>query len=267
MNEILIENSGFKVEVLSKTDRPNLLCYLAMHQDYSENYVWKEYDKISALSEEELGDRLVRNCIKYNHWGPIEHASITFNAINYPHNVIVQARTHRIATSFDCMSQRYTSKRILRLGEDLKHWEENEEYYDDCIPLDKKELIEQVFYFRPVGYYDDRDGNKYYYSEKERDKDISFIEDVVFYYCDKVKNKGFAPEHARDTLAQNIRQHFVVTFNPRSLLHFCDMRTPKDAQMEIRDLAYRLFNHFEQWMPEVAKLYKEKRLGKNLLSP
>ena len=246
----------FAVQVLSKSDRPNLLCYLAMHQDYSEDFVAKEYDKLSQLSESQLGDRILRNCLKYQHWGILEHPSITFNIINFPHSVMVQARTHRVAVSFDCQSQRYTSQRILRLADQLK--ETPDDYY---------QLIEDLFYFRSVGNYLDREGHKYYYSPEQRDRDILFTKNAIDYYADKVNSDGHAPEHARDMLTQNIRQHFVVTFNARSLLHFCDLRLPKDAQPEIRNLAQLIFQEFEKWMPECAQYYRQKRYEKNKLAP
>jgi thymidylate synthase (FAD) len=257
-DNIELLDSKFQVEILSQTPRPNLLCYLAMHQDYSEDFVWGEWTKLSSYSEQELGDRIVRNCVNKNHWGILEHPSITFNVINFPHSVMVQARTHRIGITFDCQSQRYTGKRILRLNQALKKVTTNKEIW---------ELLEEVFYFRPTGYYFDREGNKYFYSPEERKKDLFFTKTAVEYYADKVENQGYAPEHARDLLTQNIRQHFVVTFNARSLLHFSDLRLPKDAQPEIRNLASLIFKHFNNWMPQVAEFYSKKRFGKNLLAP
>ncbi|WP_324282157.1 FAD-dependent thymidylate synthase [Cyanobacterium aponinum UTEX 3221] len=246
----------FAVEVLSKCDRPNLLCYLAMHQDYSEDFVYSEMSKLANYSEAELGDRIVRNCVNKSHWGILEHPSITFNVINFPHSVMVQARTHRVGVSFDCQSQRYTCKRILRLAQQIEE-----------TPEDAINLIEKVFYFRAVAHYFDREGNKYFYSPSARNQDILFTQKAVLYYAEKVNQQGYAPEHARDLLTQNLRQHFVVSFNARSLLHFCDLRLPKDAQPEIRNLAELIFEHFQKWMPEVANVYAKKRMGKNLLAP
>ena len=68
-------------------------------------------------------------------------------------------------------------------------------------------------------------------------------------------------------LAQAIRQSCVVSGNARAWLHFCDLRTPKDAQGEIRKLALMIFAHFKEWMPEVATWYENNRLGKNKLAP
>ena len=80
-------------------------------------------------------------------------------------------------------------------------------------------------------------------------------------------NNGVAPEQVRDLLPQSIRQDFVVTMNARSLLHFCDLRLPADAQPEIRTLAQILFDELSDWMPEVAEHYRKTRFGKNKLSP
>jgi thymidylate synthase (FAD) len=260
-----INDPYFRVEVLSKTERPNLLSYLAMHQDYSEENVADELDKLSQLSESELGDRLVKKCLKFGHFGILEHPSITLNVIGFPHSVMVQARTHRVGISFDCQSQRYTSERFLKLAEDLDNYEE--EYTKDGDYLRPFDLIEQVFYFRALGSYYDRVGNKYDYDMFSREKDILATENNLQEYRQNIVNRGFSPEHARDFLFQNFRQDFVVTFNARSLLHFCDLRLPKDSQLEIRTMAEMLFEKFSEWMPEVAEFYEKNRKGKNKLSP
>jgi thymidylate synthase (FAD) len=250
-----INDPHFRVEVLAKTERPNLICYLAMHQDYSEGATFDDYEKLSQLSEEELGDRLVRKCIKYSHWGILEHPSISFNIIGFPHSVIVQARTHRIGVTFDCQSQRYTSKRIEKLAVQLIEGQKQ-----------NYERIEKVFYFRPIGNYIDRQGDRYLYGDLSRESDLEFTWKAIKKYQGKLNN-GYAPEHARDFLTQNIRQHFVVTFNARSLLHFCDLRLPSDAQLEIRTMAEMIFEKFKIYMPEVAEFYEKTRKGKNKLSP
>lgn len=263
MNNLNLLDPKFQVQVLSKTQRPNLLCYFAMHQDYSESFVWQEFDKLNSYSEAELGDRIVRNCVNKSHWGILEHPFISFNVINFPHSVMVQARTHRIGVSFDCQSQRYTGTRILKLNQSLLEVGKNQHNSLEKI----FQLLEEVFYFRPIGNYLDREGNKYIYSQEARKEDLLFTKQAVEYYANKVENQGYAPEHARDLLTQNIRQHFVITFNARSLLHFCDLRLPKDAQLEIGNLASLIFTKFKDWMPEVAEFYAKKRFGKNLLAP
>ena len=267
-----IQGAGFRLGLIGCDQRPNLTSYLAMHQDYSENPVIDEYEKLSLLSEQELGERLVRNCIKKKHWGVLEHPSITLNVINFPHSVMVQARTHRIGVSFDCQSQRYTGRRILRLYDEILSLEDKfnravgANYHQDFIsPRNQK--IEEVFYFRPCGEYKDRESPSYIYTRDQRVEDIDLTAEAIKRYYYSVNEHGHAPEHARDILTQNIRQHFVVTFNARSLLHFLDLRVPLDAQPEIRTFGLMLFGIFKSWMPEVAEYYEKTRLGKNLQAP
>lgn len=260
--KMIINDPYFRVEILSKTERPNLLSYLALHQCYAEKATADDLSKYSALSEEELGNRVVNKCLKFGHYSVIEHPTISFNIIGFPHNVMVQMTRHR-HLSFSVQSQRYTGMRISQLANSFYNNAKNQSIEPYQI---EKFLVEKVFYFRPVGEYFDREGNKYVYTESERERDFNNCTRLVMDYDDKIKS-GFAPEHARDFLPQNIRQDFVVTMNARSLLHFCDLRLPKDAQPEIRTMAQMLFEKFEQWMPEVAEHYRKTRFGKNKLSP
>lgn len=244
-----------KVQLIASTPRPNLVCYLALHQCYSEGFILDEYDAIAKKSDEELGRLVVEKCIKFGHYSVIEHPSMTFAVQGFPHSVMVQATRHR-TLSFSVQSQRYTSKRVVDIVTQTFQ-----------SPKEHRRFVEEVFYFRPVCSFLDRENNKYYYSQADRDRDIDDTFGHIETYYHKVENQGYAPEHARDCLPQNIRQDFVVTFNPRSLLHFCDLRTPKDAQREIQMLAEMLFNSFSHYMPEVAKWYDKNRLGKNKLAP
>jgi thymidylate synthase (FAD) len=269
MKQELIDDHYFRVEVLSKTERPNLLSYLALHQCYAEGSAVDDLDKLSKLSEAELGRRVVDKCIKFGHYSVIEAPAISFNVIGFPHNVMVQATRHR-HISFSVKSQRYTCERVLKLAQELVECTREKCIDDADYDATVEELsnkIQSVFYFRPLGFYLDRQGNKYEYNELHLQNDISQVWTALEHYYYNVKTAGYAPEHARDFLPQNIRQDFVMSMNARSLLHFCDLRLPYDAQLEIRTLATMMFEHFGQWMPSVAEWYEKNRAGRNKLSP
>jgi thymidylate synthase (FAD) len=255
-----INDPYFRVEVLSKTERPNLLSYLAMHQCYSENVIIDEVEGFSKLSEAELGKRVVNNCLKFGHWSVVEHPHITFCVSGFPHNVMVQATRHRLL-SFSVQSMRYTGERINSLVHQIRLNAKG-----NLLEKKRTDAIEKLFYVRPLGTYHDRNGNKYEYSIKDKEEDLNTVIKSILDYDDRIK-KGWSPEHARDLLVQNIRQDFVVTFNARSLLHFCDLRIPKDAQLEIQTLAQMLFEKFKEWMPSVAQWYEKNRYAKNKLAP
>ena len=176
----------------------------------------------------------------------LEHPAITLNVGWFPHSVMQQARTHRIA-SFDVQSMRYTGERICRAANGA---------------LD----LEEVFYLRPLGNYSDRQGKKYAYTAEQRAIDLNLCRAAAERYRDLLA-AGFAEEHARGILPFDYRQHFVVSFNLRAFLHFLDLRAKLDAQEEIRVLCDLMWPHLEAWAPEIAAWYAKNRLHKARLAP
>lgn len=132
--------------------------------------------------------------------------------------------------------------------------------------VEGKKDIEDVFYLRPVGYYTDRQGKKYYYSPEQRAADLEWCWEAAKRYKADFEG-GMSEEHARGKVPFDYRQHFVVSFNLRSFLHFCDLRNKKDAQLEIQKLCELMWPHFEQWTPAIAQWYEKARLGKGRLAP
>lgn len=242
-----ISDPYFQVCVIAQTPTPQAVTYAAMHQCYSEEFVFEEAI-IHNISEEHAGEIITNRLLKKSHYGPLEHAQITFNVGYFPHSVMQQARTHRVACSFDVQSGRYTSERIIKAARGQLE-------------------IEKVFYLRPVGFYTDRQGDKYEYTERLRKLHLSQIRLAASAYHDNIVHHGMSEEHARGLIPFDIRQHFIVSFNIRSLMHFMDMRFPRDAQLEIQQLCTLMWDHFERWVPDVASWYEKNRKGKNKLAP
>lgn len=242
------KDERFRVDVISNTPNPQQTIYAAMHQDYSSDLVVEKRE--SWPSEERCGEIIVKRLLagERGHYGSLEHPQIVLSCGYFPHNVIQQARTHRVGISFDVQSFRYTSQQILDVATGARD-------------------IEDTFYLRPVGHYTDRDGKKYYYSEDLRNNDLLWcMESAKRYYQDVVEH-GMSEEHARGKLPFDYRQHFVVSFNCRSLMHFLDLRSKKDAQLEIQILCQLMWSHFQEWVPQIAEWYQRNRLGKAKLSP
>jgi thymidylate synthase (FAD) len=235
----------FRVKVLHASERPNTAAWYGMHQDYSEKFVADE----EPPTEERAGEIIVNRLLKGNrgHYGCLEHVFIQFAVGYFPHSVMQQARTHRVGISFDCQSMRYTGQRIVAAA-------------NGTIDL------EEVFYLRQPGEYSDRSGKKYQYTEKNREADKLVCMTAAVRYASLLE-RGFAEEHARGILPFDYRQHFVVSFNTRSFMHFLDLRAKFDAQDEIRWLCDLMFPCFESWMPQVAAWYKKNRYAKAILSP
>ncbi|NCZ70922.1 MAG: FAD-dependent thymidylate synthase [Actinobacteria bacterium] len=211
-------------------------------------------DVITFVGEEHPGEPFAGEiCVKRllagerGHYGPLEHAQIVLNVGWFPHSVMQQARTHRVGVSFDVQSMRYTGERICRAA--------------------NGELeLEEVFYLRPAGFYSDRNGKKYQYTEHQRRKDLNLCQEAANRYYDLILD-GFAEEHARGILPFDYRQHFVVSFSLRSFLHFMDLRAKLDAQEEIRVLCDLMWPHFENWAPQIAAWYQKTRLHRARLAP
>jgi thymidylate synthase (FAD) len=126
--------------------------------------------------------------------------------------------------------------------------------------------VEEVFYLRPVGQYYDRQGNRYFYSEEERDEDKLACHVAACRYKNKIE-AGHAPEHARGLIPFDFRQHFVVSMNMRSLMHFLLIRGKKDAQLEIQQLAWLMLPHFQDWAPQIYEWFMENEWLKGFLAP
>jgi thymidylate synthase (FAD) len=152
-----------------------------------------------------------------------------------------------VHNSFDVQSMRYTGERVRLARNGQLH-------------------AEDVFYLRPIGDYTDRQGKKYRYSKEWRENDLTDLDYAIKNYAGKL-DSGFSEEHARGTLPFDFRQNFYVTFTMRSLMHFLDMRSKADAQLEIQQLCVMMMREFFLWAPEIAKWYHETRFAKARLAP
>ncbi len=86
----------FRVETIIATPNPQQAVWAAMHQDYSEEFV---YDKRDRFPEEsKAGELIVKHLLAGNrgHYGCLEHPQITFNVGYFPHSMMQQVRTHRV---------------------------------------------------------------------------------------------------------------------------------------------------------------------------
>lgn len=240
-------DSRFTVAVIEQSPNPQRSIYAAMHQDYSSEFVWRQRERFP--SEEKCGKIIVDTLLKGDrgHYGPLEHPQIILNCGYFPHSTMQQLRTHRVGVSFDVQSFRYNSQGIIDVAKD-------------------KKVVDEIFYLRPVGEYRDRQGKRYIYTEEHRQLDMSICKDLAIHYRQRIV-EGFAEEHARSLVPFDVRQHFVLSANVRSLMHILDLRWKKDAQLECQWFCDLVFLIFKEWAPEIADWYLENRAGKGRLSP
>lgn len=243
MKQIL--DPHFRVETLSRSADPQKLIWQALHQDYCEGYVFD----VQTPDEGKAGDLVIRNLLGGNrgHFGPLEHPQIVLNCGWFPHSTMQQIRTHRVGISFDVQSMRYSGTRIVDAAIGAKD-------------------IEEVFYLRPLGEYSDRNGKHYEYTKDLRGEDVAWCLEGAKLYAKRI-SQGFSEEHARSLIPFDVRQHWVMSANVRSLMHLMDLRAKDDAQLECQQLCDLIFPHFEDWVPEIAAWYKKNRWGKARLAP
>jgi thymidylate synthase (FAD) len=237
----------FKVEVISQTPNPQQTIYAAMHQDYAENFVCDERDQFP--DEAKCGEVIVKQLLAGNrgHYGPLEHPQIVMNCGWFPHSTMQQIRTHRVGISFDVQSFRYTGQRLVDV-------------------IEQKREVEEVFYLRPLGFYSDRQGKKYEYTLEQRQQDIEWCITACQRYKDRI-DQGFSEEHARGLIPFDVRQHWVMSANVRSMMHLIDLRWKADAQLEAQKLCECIWEPFQKWVPEIANWYESNRLKKARLAP
>ncbi|WP_346292117.1 FAD-dependent thymidylate synthase [Sphaerothrix gracilis] len=237
----------FRVEVIAQTPQPQQAIYAAMHQDYAEGFVADERDRFP--DEAKAGELVIRNLLKggRGHYGPLEHPQIVLNCGWFPHSTMQQIRTHRVGVSFDVQSFRYTGSRIL-----------------EVISGDRE--VDDVFYLRPLGFYSDRQGKRYEYTAEQRQQDLDWCLEACRRYQQRIE-QGFSEEHARGLIPFDVRQHWVMSANVRSLMHLLDLRWKADAQLEAQKLCEYIWPHFQAWVPAIAQWYEDNRLKKARLAP
>lgn len=223
-------------------DQPQRRIYIALHNDYSEDFV-----SSTDLSEDECGHIAVRRLLHggRGHFGPLEHAHLTV-ALRVDHNTMVQLRTHRVA-SFDVQSNRYTGQRFIDVAEG-RRW------------------VGDEFHFRPPGRYSDRQGGPYDWSDLHN-KQLALTYRNACHQYRELRQQGVAEEHARQVLPGAYMQNMVITMNARMWLHVLDVRLKPDAQQEMRWAMELLVDQVKRWIPEIAAWWVEHRQGKGRLAP
>jgi thymidylate synthase (FAD) len=104
-----------KVVMLRQTQLPQTLVYQAGKNDYSEDPIHTKFPP----SEKDCGKWVIEQLLanERGHWGPLEHPAITLDCVGFVHNVIVQARTHRIGCCLSGDTNVYFTHSSLSNGE------------------------------------------------------------------------------------------------------------------------------------------------------
>ena len=180
---------------------------------------------------------------------PVSVVQVEFLGLQTTYDLEVAGQWHNFVANGVVVhnSFRYTGNKIVEVAGGVKS-------------------VEEVFYMRPLGFYTDRNGKKYEYTETIRQEDLAWCLEGAKIYARRIA-QGFSEEHARSLIPFDVRQHWVMSANVRSLMHLMDLRAKDDAQLECQHLCELIFPHFEAWVPSVAAWYQKNRWGKARLSP
>lgn len=242
----LIEDPYFKVAIDEEASSPNpqAAIWKGQHRCVAEKFLPED----ETPSRFRSGETIIKHQLggDRGHYSVLRKAFVSFHCLGFPHSVVSQITRHQ-DSSFLVQSMRYTGQRII-----------------DC--ADNKIPIEEVFYFRPLGFYTDRKGNKYEYTESIRELDKTTRYDAAKRYAWKIR-VGYSEEHARDDLPYGFRQDFDLSGDLQAIWHLLDQRTKADSQIEVRTLAWMILDCLKEWSPELTQWYLDNRAGKARLAP
>jgi flavin-dependent thymidylate synthase len=174
---------------------------------------------------------VINNGLKFGHWSILEHASVKLNFAGFPHDTVMQFRTHQ---------------KMATLVQSLRY---SDELYSKCATgyIDPN----QLFYFDSTG-------------EQliaDRESTARSCRD----YTDAIAN-GAKKESARRRLSAGYRQSFTMSGTFRQWMHVLDQRLLADTQVEAQTAAWMALDRLCEYS-EFFVWYRKERAGKNRLSP
>lgn len=181
------------------------------------------------------------------HFSVLRYGYLVLHCGGFPHSVMCQLTRHQDSAHL-VQSMRYTGDRFVQFDKGEKY------------------LLEELFYFRPLGTYQDRKGNRYEYTQEWLERDKRKSVESAEEYAEKI-GAGWSEEHARDGLRYNFRQNFAIAGDLQAVFHWLDQRSKADAQLEIQALAHKVMEKVKVFAPELGTWYEENRFGKARLAP
>lgn len=215
------------------TPEPDKLAAMAARGDYmSESLVDTTFSE--AMDDRDLQDFLDDKAFR-GHFGVFEHAQASFFVEGLSRAAMAQVTRHR-HMSFDVQSQRYVDF------------------------SEKEPVIPPSFY-----------GEKMW--EERWAKDTTFEEALRQHFArsrilyQRTIDKGLPKEDARFFLPLATPVNMTLSANPRTLMHFLDLRNNAKAQWEAQDFAQRILGEAEEWAPKTFSAYDRKLNNNSLRAP
>lgn len=179
----------------------------------------------NSQAEGKSPERLIHYLAKHKHWSPFEMASACIE-INTTRDIAAQILRHR-SFSFQEFSQRYATVDSLG-GVDIPHLRRQDtanrqNSFDDLTPEQT-----QAYYRRIARLFADAD---------------DLYREMV--------SSGIAKESARKIMPLNSPTRLYMSGTIRSWIHYLQIRTSPDTQLEHRQVAEQILSIFREQLPTI----------------
>ena len=166
--------------------------------------------RVSSKSQENPSvEGLLRYCIKHGHWSVLEQGSLTIEVVT-PLAISVQLLRHRFC--FQQFSGRYQDQKIMgEMVEDLPAFHSMFYIPEEAREQDTKNRQNSIFTTDPS--LTDR---------MWQEMEVAYHTALKSY--ESLLEMGIAKEIARFVLPQGVYTRLYITGNPRSFIHYCNVR-------------------------------------------
>lgn len=220
-----------ELQLDKSTSNPDDAAIRAARGDYlSDSLIGMTTDEAMETTKK-TREELIAGLLRSGHFGPFEHPQAYFHVEGISRVAMAQVTRHR-HMSFDVQSQRYVEFGDKEAVIPPSFRGENDVAIDDVWAEHLKEHWE-----RSVAMYD------------------------------RALNAGIPKEDARFFLPQATPVNLTFSANPRSLMHFQDLRNSGAAQWEAREFAQQVLDECEEWAPLTFNGYKEYINHNSLRAP
>lgn len=170
----------------------------------------------------ETSEKLLNFLAKHKHWSPFEMADMTVE-IKTSRAIAAQILRHR-SFSFQEFSQRYSAATEIEPLELRYKAETNRQSSSDVLELDNN-----------------------FYSRAET------LQNMTYQLYNEMLDHGIAKECARGILPLNTKTTMYMKGSVRSWIHYLQIRTAENTQLEHREIALSILEIFRKEFPIISK--------------
>lgn len=184
--------------------------------------------------------RYFDNIIASGHGSVLEHANYTFLLWGISRSFTHELVRHRVGVAYSQVSQRYVSGRVLRFVERPEYQKDKtlHKLFEERIDRAYREYTEMA---------------NYLYNKQAQGYQILTGEA-------KTDLRKKVQQTARSLLPNETEAPIVVTANVRALRHMINMRASDHAEIEIRNVFFKIFQLMKKTAPRLFKDFKTVRL-------